>query len=233
MREVGDSQSHKSFSRSKSSQNLPNTQEEWELTNLDYIVHWLECIFSHATSSVHLQDSESVVPLPDQDDNPIPAVAGLQPGDVHNQVTQSLPCVFVVGTKKNSLDGCDKTSKETLITEKFNRIKEAIISKPYYRLVQQNFLAVDCVKQMVNEVETDEADHETEEIGQLRKVIGETGWKIQLVSHQVPFKWLQLRARLAAKAHEGFNFLSLDQVRVQNYASRRVQEVIRNPGFGA
>ncbi|CAG0919962.1 unnamed protein product [Notodromas monacha] len=178
---------------------------DWEMTNLDYIKHWLESIFAHATASVVKEEAPADA-LPASAKSHRERDSMLGPAD-------SLPMIFIVGTHSNALKIIDTETRDKLVKDKFSRIKETISGQPYEMLVNQEFLAIDCDSE-------DGSSPEDVNIGTLRQKLSEAGWKMQFNSQQVPLTWLQLRATLAASAHDGVSFLSFDQVRQLNEENR-------------
>lgn len=88
--------------------------EEEELTNLDYMDHWMSSIHAHTAQNTR--------------------------NSVDN--TTLSPPIFIVGTHRNSV-GDDEESRVKLIESKFQHIRDHLVGKPYQRHVVNTYYAIE------------------------------------------------------------------------------------------
>uniref|UniRef100_T1IR33 non-specific serine/threonine protein kinase n=1 Tax=Strigamia maritima TaxID=126957 RepID=T1IR33_STRMM len=98
--------------------------EESEMTNLDELCFWLNCIYAHTSSTIVTKNQSEEF---------------------------CSPAVIIVGTHKKSLHP-DPEIRGRMIEEKFQKIEEVIRNKVFYKNVAKRYFAVDSSSEEDQEV---------------------------------------------------------------------------------
>ncbi|XP_030851495.1 uncharacterized protein LOC755988 isoform X1 [Strongylocentrotus purpuratus] len=146
---------------------------ESEFTNLDFMDFWMR--------SIHAYTAENRSNALDN--------------------TMLSPPIFVVGTHRASLSS-DPVEQARMVEEKFLRIRQNLLGKPYLPHIIPSFYAV--------ENNIDEGDDE--QVTKLRKHVEEVASKEPYMGEHIPLRWLRFQQKVADLVSQGINYMSLDNM---------------------
>ena len=175
-----------------------------ELTNLDYLDFWMRSIHSHTAN--------------------IPDLSSNQQGSEDSLITISInenynitfknssvsPPILLVGTNKNFIS--DSLNKEELIKQKFDKIKEFVAKKVYFKHIVEPYLAIDTTLVHDSTGESQEATHKSNEVLALKKMIELAALNEPYMGEQRPLKWMKFEKSLEKLKTKNIFYASLSQV---------------------
>nr|XP_054764610.1 uncharacterized protein LOC129271251 [Lytechinus pictus] len=148
---------------------------ESEFSNLDFMDYWMHSIHAHTA-----ENRKNAL------DN-----------------TMLAPPIIVVGTHRASLS-TDLVEQARMVEEKFVRIRQSLVGKPYYPHIIPTFYAVE------NNID----DGDDEQVVKLRKHVEDIARQEPYMGEHIPLKWIRFQQKIADLVSQGINYMSLDNMSV-------------------
>lgn len=173
-----------------------------ELTNLDYFDFWMKSIHSHAAkiSDANLETiNEQITTIKLTDAN-----------EINFKKSSLSPPILIVGTNRNELPG-DQITRNDLVKQKFDKIKEFIADKIYAKHIIEPYFAIDTLTDTTNHYE--DAKKDQNDVDSLKKTIELAAINESYMGEQQPVKWMKFEKSLDKLKNKGLFYASLSQVK--------------------